>query len=54
MMEREGVELVGGTRGLVGFAMITAAPIAFATDGYPVPSAVGMGVRLMPGRFVAR
>ena len=54
MMEREGVEPVGGTRGLVGFAVITAALIAFATDGYTVLSAVGMGVRLLAGRSVPR
>ena len=54
VMEREGAELVGGTQGLVGFATITAALIDFATDGYMVLSAVGMGVRLLAGRLVSR
>jgi hypothetical protein len=54
VMEREGVELIGGTRGLVGFATITAALIAFATVGYTALSAVGMGVRLLAARFVSR
>ena len=52
VMERESVELVGGTQGLGGFAMITAALVVCATVGYTVLSAVGMGVRLLAGRFV--
>ena len=54
VMEREGVGLVGGTRGLVGFAMITAVLIAFAAFCYTVLSAIGVGARLLIGRFAYR
>lgn len=45
LTEREGVELAGGTRGLVGFAAITAVLIAFAAFCYTVLSAVGIVLR---------
>jgi len=51
-MEREG--LVGRTRGLVGFAMITAVLIDFAAFYYTVLSASGVGLRLPAGRFVSQ
>lgn len=50
LMEREGVELVGGTEGLVAFAVMTAVLISFATFCYSMLSAVGMGLRLLARR----
>lgn len=46
-MEGGGAELVGGTRGLVTFATITAVPIAFALFCYTLFSAAGMGLRYL-------
>lgn len=54
LMEREGVELVGGTEGLVSFARITAVLIAFATACYTALAAIGTGLRLLAGGFVSR
>jgi hypothetical protein len=54
VMEREGVGLVGGTRGLVGFAMITAVLIVFAAFCYTVLSAIGVGARLLIGHRAYR
>lgn len=53
-LERDGVEFVGGTRGLVEFALITAVLIAFATFCYTALSAVGAGLRLLARGVVPR
>jgi len=52
--ERDGVELVGGARGPVGFAPIMAGPTAFAAFCYTAPSAVGAGLRLLARGVVPR
>ena len=52
--EGDGMELVGGARGPVEFARITAVPIALAAFCYAAPSAIGAGPRLLARGVVPR
>ena len=54
LMYQEGVGLVGGTSGIVGYVVITAILLIFAILCYTALSAIGAGARFLLGYAIRR